>query len=251
MKKFITIFVLAISIFTLSGFVGSNVLASTCSLGSQGFNANTGDLQFCVGGFPDKQSLRASSVQVVCDKETGAAFCGTTQPQSVSLSSVPDAQIAQASDGFYTCKTVTMSTKVEQVSMHVLDSSGASTCNFTGTVGLGNQNVNVTQPSTDSQITCGSDGLSVNTAIGCIPFGNQNELIGFFLKWGLGIGGGIAFILLLLGGFQIMTSRGDPNRLKAGQELLTSAIAGLLLLIFSLVILRIIGFDILKIQAFQ
>jgi hypothetical protein len=95
---------------------------------------------------------------------------------------------------------------------------------------------------------CG-DGF-VDTAIGCIPIGNQNSLIGFFLRWGMGIGGGIAFLLILVAGFQIMTSRGDPNRLKAGQELMTSAIAGLLLLIFSLVILRIIGVDILNIPGF-
>jgi hypothetical protein len=95
-----------------------------------------------------------------------------------------------------------------------------------------------------------SDGNSIDTAIGCVPIGNQNALIGFFLKWGIGIGGGIAFLLIVVAGFQIMTSRGDPNRLKAGQELMTSAIAGILLLIFSLVILKIIGYDILGIGAF-
>lgn len=249
MKKFITIFVLSISIFTLSGFIGSSTLAATCSIPPNGFDSSTGNLQFCVGGFSDKQSLRASSVAVTCVKTVGAISCRDTVPHSISLSSVPDAQIAQAADGFYTCKTVTMDKSIEQVSLNVLDSNGSSVCNFNGNTGFRNQNVDVT--STAGNITCGTDGLSVNTAIGCIPFGNQNELIGFFLRWGLGIGGGIAFILLLLGGFQIMTSRGDPNKLKAGQELLTSAIAGLLLLIFSLVILRIIGFDILGIVAFK
>src|SRR5258708_3928306 len=105
-------------------------------------------------------------------------------------------------------------------------------------------------PLKGSDITC-NGGTSINTAIGCIPFGNQNALIGFFLKWGIGIGGGIAFLLILMAGFQIMTSRGDPKRLQAGQELMTSAISGLLLLIFSLVILRIIGFDIFSINAFK
>src|SRR5258708_1960974 len=96
--------------------------------------------------------------------------------------------------------------------------------------------------------SCGSG--SIDTAIGCIPFGDQNALIGFFLRWGIGIGGGIAFLLILIAGFQIMTSRGDPKKLQAGQELMTSAISGLLLLIFSLVILRIIGLDVLGIKFF-
>ena len=99
--------------------------------------------------------------------------------------------------------------------------------------------------------TCSKGGnIGIDTAIGCIPIDSTNALIGFILRFAVGIGGGIAFLLILVAGFQIMTSRGDPNRLKAGQELMTSAIAGLLLLIFSLVILRIIGFDILGITVF-
>lgn len=102
----------------------------------------------------------------------------------------------------------------------------------------------------NEDVTCHS-GNGINTAIGCIPIDSPNALIGFILRWAIGIGGGIAFLLMLAAGFQIMTSRGDPNQLKAGQELMTSAIAGLLLLIFSIVILRIIGFDILNIQNFK
>jgi hypothetical protein len=87
----------------------------------------------------------------------------------------------------------------------------------------------------------------IDTAIGCIPFSNTNEFMGFVLKWAIGVGGGIAFILILVAGFQIITSSGNPERLKAGQELLTSALAGLILIIFSVFILRIIGVDILGI----
>jgi hypothetical protein len=45
----------------------------------------------------------------------------------------------------------------------------------------------------------------------------------------------------------ISTSAGDPKKLQAGKELLTAAISGLLLLIFSVFILRIIGVEILNI----
>ena len=97
---------------------------------------------------------------------------------------------------------------------------------------------------------CKSDS-EINTAIGCIPFGNQNALISWILRWGFGIGGGIAFILIVIASFQIMTSSGDPNRLKAGQELLTSAIAGLIMLIFSIFILKVIGVDILRLPGLE
>jgi hypothetical protein len=87
---------------------------------------------------------------------------------------------------------------------------------------------------------------SINTAIGCIPYNNIAEFAGFFIKWSIGIGSGIAFLLILYAGFMVMTSTGNPQRLKAGQELLTAAITGLVMLIFSVFILRVIGVDILK-----
>ncbi len=102
-----------------------------------------------------------------------------------------------------------------------------------------------------SPTTCSSaQGTGINTAIGCIPIGSANELIGFILRWGIGIGGGIAFLLMLYAGFIIMTSTGNPERLKGGQQLLTSAIAGLIMLIFSVFILRLIGINILQIPGF-
>ncbi|MEK7061621.1 MAG: hypothetical protein AAB954_03085, partial [Patescibacteria group bacterium] len=78
----------------------------------------------------------------------------------------------------------------------------------------------------------------------------KEAFLSFVLKWAVGIGGGIAFLLIIYAGFMIMTSAGNPERLKAGQELLTSAISGLILLIFSVVILKIIGVDILGLNSF-
>jgi len=91
----------------------------------------------------------------------------------------------------------------------------------------------------------GEDGI--DTAIGCIPISDTNAFIGFILRWAIGVGGGIAFLLIVYSAFMIMTSQGNPERLKAGQELLTSAIAGLIMLIFSVFILNIIGVNILGI----
>lgn len=85
------------------------------------------------------------------------------------------------------------------------------------------------------------------TAIGCIPVENQYEMVAFFLRLTIGVAGGFAFLLIVVSGFQIITSSGDPQRLEAGKELLTSAVAGLLLLVFGVFILRLIGVNIFSI----
>lgn len=87
----------------------------------------------------------------------------------------------------------------------------------------------------------------IDTAIGCIPITSETGFLAFFVTWAIGIAGGIAFLLIVYAGFQIMTSTGNPDRLKAGRELMTSAVAGLLMLIFSVFILRVVGVDILGI----
>ena len=47
-----------------------------------------------------------------------------------------------------------------------------------------------------------------------------------------------------------MTSQGNPEAVKAAQEMIVSAVTGLLFIIFSYVILQIIGADILGIPGF-
>lgn len=102
------------------------------------------------------------------------------------------------------------------------------------------------QETIDVHGSCGEN--SIDTAIGCIPvLGGQEDFLGFILGWAIGIGGGIAFLLIVYAGFMITTSQGSPDRLKAGQELLTSAISGVVLLVLSVFVLRFIGIDILKI----
>lgn len=94
-----------------------------------------------------------------------------------------------------------------------------------------------------------SNGKGVWTAFGCIQT-DPSAFIGEVLRIGIGIGGGVAFLLILFGGFQILTSAGNPEQLTAGRELVTSAITGLLLIIFSIFLLRLIGVNIFGIPGF-
>lgn len=97
--------------------------------------------------------------------------------------------------------------------------------------------------------TCMDSGTGAWTALGCIQT-DPKLFIGRILGISVGIGGGIAFLLILFGGFQILTSAGNPEKLNAGKELITSAITGLLIIVFSLFILRLIGFTIFGIPGF-
>lgn len=90
-------------------------------------------------------------------------------------------------------------------------------------------------------------GSCIDTAIGCIDIGSESGLFTFILGWAMGIAGGVAFILIIVAGFMYITSAGDPKKVQAAKELLGAAIGGLLLLIFSAFILRVIGVNILGI----
>jgi hypothetical protein len=99
------------------------------------------------------------------------------------------------------------------------------------------------------QVTC-NGGNGIDTAIGCISINSFEAFVGDILKWGIGVGGGIAFLLILYAAFLIMTSQGDPGKQKAGKELLTSAIMGLVMLVFGVTILYFVGNDLLGLGIF-
>ena len=93
------------------------------------------------------------------------------------------------------------------------------------------------------------DGNGIATAIGCIHT-QPAALVKDVLKFMIGIAGGIALLLMALGAFEMITSAGNPESLKAGQDRFTQAIIGLLFVIFSVLLLQLIGVDILEIPGF-
>lgn len=97
---------------------------------------------------------------------------------------------------------------------------------------------------------CGdANNPAFKTAIGCVHT-SPAEFARDFLTFVIGIGGGLAFLMMLLGAFQMLTSAGNPETLNAGRERLTSAVIGLLFVIFAVLLLQIIGVDILKLPDF-
>ncbi len=96
------------------------------------------------------------------------------------------------------------------------------------------------------------DGGGAWTAIGCFGGGGTpNDFVASFIKLGTGLGGGVAFLLILFSGFQRITSAGNPEKLHEAKDLMTAAISGLLLIIFSVFLLRLVGVDILQLPGFS
>ena len=97
----------------------------------------------------------------------------------------------------------------------------------------------------NQNVTC----INIDTAIGPISTEPQGFVRSIF-SLVLGLAGGIALILIILSGYRFMASQGNPEALTNARQQLISAIVGLLFIIFSFVILQIIGVDILRIPGF-
>ncbi len=102
-----------------------------------------------------------------------------------------------------------------------------------------------TDPNSLQSPLCGKGNLGVQTAIGCLMAGDPKQLISQLLGWGVVVGGGVAFLLIILAGFQMTTAAGDPKKVQAARELLMSAISGLILIVLSVVFLNFVGVSIL------
>lgn len=100
----------------------------------------------------------------------------------------------------------------------------------------------------DRCIECFEAG-GVWTAIGCVPQTSEG-IISTIMEIGLIMAGAITLIMILVGAFMLSTSQGDPKKTQEAKELITSAIIGLLFIIFSVTILQFIGVSVIKIPGF-
>lgn len=90
----------------------------------------------------------------------------------------------------------------------------------------------------------------IYTALGCAPTDSSTFVQDFVYKFGVSAASSIAFLLMLWGGFTMLTSAGDPQKLAHGREIFVAAIAGLLFIILSIFILEVIGINILRLPGF-
>lgn len=94
----------------------------------------------------------------------------------------------------------------------------------------------------------GAANTGINTALGCISTTadpGQGSFFEAILKIAIGLGGGLALVLMLYGVFIVTTSAGIPDKLKEGGDVITSAVTGLIFIILSVFLLNFIGINIL------
>lgn len=73
-------------------------------------------------------------------------------------------------------------------------------------------------------------GLSLSNPLGCTTFG---DCAGRILDFLINVGLALAPIFILVGGFQMLTSGGDPNKFTTGRKTVTYAAVGLAVIIIS------------------
>lgn len=89
------------------------------------------------------------------------------------------------------------------------------------------------------------------TAIGCVSLSFEDFIRDVIFKFGLGLAGVTAFGCIIYSAISLQLSQGSPEKIKKSQEMLTSCILGLILIIFSVFILRTIGVTVLQIPGLK
>lgn len=97
---------------------------------------------------------------------------------------------------------------------------------------------------------CDGGKTQLRTVIGCVPV-DPGQFIAGLMRYITGFSGGIALLLMVFGAFQMMTSAGNAENLKKGREQFVSAVIGLLFIIFSVLLMQIIGVDLLGLPGFS
>ena len=110
-------------------------------------------------------------------------------------------------------------------------------------------NTPLSRPCSDANYSDEEGCKRIVTAFGPVSTG-ANAFTRWVLGFVLSISGGLVILIIIISGYRLMTSQGDPEKVKNARDQLTAAIVGLLFIIFSLVILELITRDILGLPGF-
>lgn len=94
------------------------------------------------------------------------------------------------------------------------------------------------------------DGTTeIGITAGAHPLEPLNAYLRPFIPWAIGTAAGLAVLMIMVGGFQIMLSGGEQGKQSAGKDRVLAAIFGLLILVFSSVILYFLNASFFRISS--
>jgi len=85
-----------------------------------------------------------------------------------------------------------------------------------------------------------SQALAQASDLNPIQAGSGSELYGRIIRAFLGVIGTAALLFVVIGGFTMLTSQGNPEKIKAGRDTILWAAIGLLVAFSSWIILRFV-----------
>jgi len=83
----------------------------------------------------------------------------------------------------------------------------------------------------------------------CVSVDWLGQYFGAIYQYGVGLAAMLAAIMIMIGGFLWLASAGSPERVKTGKELIIGALSGLVLALFSYLILNTINPDLVKMKS--
>ena len=85
----------------------------------------------------------------------------------------------------------------------------------------------------------------------CVAKAGAASFANFFLNFFTTIIGGISFLAMIIGGSKVMLARGDTDAIREGKRYVYGAILGLIVVVSSVLIVKIIGGSLLQIPFLQ
>lgn len=88
------------------------------------------------------------------------------------------------------------------------------------------------------------------SGLGCVPTRLEDFVSNFVMRIGIGVAGMVSLACIIYSAILLQVSRGNPDTITKAREQITSCLIGLIMIVFSIFILRVIGVDILRIPGF-
>lgn len=91
----------------------------------------------------------------------------------------------------------------------------------------------------------------IATDFGCFPVGDPSTFTTRLYGIGLGFIGGVALLFIIWGGYLILSSQGDIEKLQKGKSYIVSSIIGVVLAVSGFLFYQVVATDVLKIPGFK